>query len=234
MTRLASTVKLETTMLWRQGFAAAAVISGLLWLTALLPMPRDLRPIIEPYVLIGDITVIGFFFIGASMFFEKQEGTLHAVVCSPMRFWEYLLAKIVVLMSISLTVALIVVTAANGTDFRMAPLLAGIILGTLVMLLTGFASSLPFASVSDWFLATTIPLALLSLPILHLSGVWPNPVFYLIPTQGPLLLFGSAFDQIDLTPWQIVYALTYPLLCSAGLYALARTLFVRYVVERAQ
>lgn len=234
MTRLASTLKLETTMMSRQGFAAAAVISGLLWLTVLLPIPRDLRPIIEPYVLIGDITIIGFFFIGASMFFEKQEGTVHAVVCSPLRFWEYLLAKIIVLMSISLIVALIVVTAANGTDFQMVPVLVGIILGTLVMLLTGFASSLPFSSVSDWFLTTTIPLAFLSLPILHLSGVWPNPALYLIPTQGPLLLFGAAFDQIDLAPWQIVYAVTYPLLCSAGLYVLAHKLFVRYIIERAQ
>lgn len=234
MTRLVSTVKLETTMMVRQGFAAAAVISGLLWLTVLLPMPHDLRPIVEPYVLIGDITIIGFFFIGASVFYEKQEGTLHAVVCSPMRFWEYLLAKIVVLMAISLFVAMIVVTVVSGTDYRAIPVLAGVTLGTVVMLLTGFASSLPFTSVSDWFLATTIPLALLALPILHLSGVWPSPLLYLIPTQGPLLLFGTAFDQIALAPWQMVYALIYPLLCSAGLYVLARRLFVRHVIERAQ
>ena len=83
-------------------------------------------------------------------------------------------------------------------------------------------------------LATTIPLALLALPILHLSGVWPSPLLYLIPTQGPLLLFGTAFDQIALAPWQMVYALIYPLLCSAGLYVLARRLFVQHVIERAQ
>lgn len=232
MSRWCSTFRLEVTTLMRQRFAHAAVISGLLWLTALLPMPRDLRPIIEPYVLVGDTTIVGFFFIGGSVFFEKQERTLSAVICSPLRFWEYLSAKIAALMAISLFVAVVVVVAAHGTDFHLLPLVAGVVLGTVVMLLAGFASSLPFASVSDWFLSTTVPLAILALPVLHLSGVWPNPVLYLIPTQGPLLLFAAVFDQITLAPWQIAYAGCYPLACAAGLYRLASVLFTRYVIQR--
>ncbi|PRC53184.1 fluoroquinolone transporter permease, partial [Mycobacterium sp. ITM-2017-0098] len=84
-----------------------------------------------------------------------------------------------------------------------------------------FASSLPFASVSDWFLSTTVPLAVLALPVLHLSGVWPNPVLYLTPTQGPLLLFAAAFDEVTLAPWQLIYAVVYPLVCAMLLYRLA-------------
>ena len=97
------------------------------------------------------------------------------------------------------------------------PLVVGRVLGTLLMLLVGFISSLPFASVSDWFLAATIPLAVMTVPpVLYYSGVWPNAVLYLIPTQGPLLLFGEAFDQVTLAPWQVLYAVAYPLLCVAG------------------
>ena len=126
-------------------------------------MPEHLRPIIEPYVLVGDVTIIGYFFIGGSVFFEKQERTLGAVICSPLRFWEYVSVKITVLMAISLFVALVVVTVVHGTDFHPVPLVVGVVLGTLVMLLAGFASALPFASVSDWFLSTTVPLAILAL-----------------------------------------------------------------------
>jgi fluoroquinolone transport system permease protein len=228
-----STLRLEATTLVRQRFAHAAVFSGLLWLAVLLPMPPHLRPIIEPYILMGDITIIGFFFIGGSVFFEKQERTLGAVICSPLRFWEYLSAKIVALMTISMFVALVVVFVSQGTDFRPLTVLAGVVLGTLVMLLAGFASSMPFASVSDWFLSTTVPLAVLSLPVLYLSGVWANPVLYFIPTQGPLLLFGAAFEQVSLAPWQVIYALVYPVVCAAGLYQLAKALFGRYVIQRA-
>jgi len=228
-----SALRWEATTQARQRFIHAAVLSGLLWLAVLLPMPQHLRSIVEPYVLVGDITIIGFFFIGGSVFFEKQERTLGAVICSPLRFWEYLSVKIAVLMAVSLFVALVVVGATHGAGSFLLPVVAGVALGTLVMLLAGFASSLPFASVSDWFLSTTVPLVVLALPILHLSGVWPSPLLYLIPTQGPLLLFGSAFDQLTLAPWQLTYALVYPLVCAAGLYRLAKTLFGRYVVERS-
>lgn len=233
MKRWSSALRWEATTQVRQRFLHAAVVSGLLWLAVLLPMPADIRPIVEPYVLVGDITIIGSFFIGGSVFLERQERTLSAVICSPLRFWEYLSAKIAVLMAVSVVVALIVVGVTHGAGIFLLPVVAGVVLGTLVMLLAGFASSLPFSSVSDWFLSTTVPLAILALPVLHLSGVWPSPVLYLIPTQGPLLLFGSAFDQLTLTPWQLTYAVVYPLLCATGLYWLSKMLFGRYVIQRS-
>jgi fluoroquinolone transport system permease protein len=55
---------------------------------------------------------------------------------------------------------------------------------------------------------------------------------YLIPTQGPLLLLGRAFDQVTLAPWQIAYALVYPGVCLVGLCWLANAMFGRYVIER--
>ena len=204
MTRLASALRLEVTLQVRQRFLHAAVFSGLIWLAVLLPMPHRLRPVAEPYILLGDLAIIGFFFVGGTVFFEKQERTLGAVISTPLRFWEYLAAKLAVLLGITLFVSIIVVTAAHGFAYHLAPLLAGVVLGTLLMLLVGFITSLPFASVSDWFLAATIPLAvMLALPVLHYCGVWPNPVLYLIPTQGPLLLLGTAFDQVTLAPWQV-------------------------------
>jgi fluoroquinolone transport system permease protein len=233
MTRLASALRLELTLQVRQKFLHAGVFSGLIWLAVLLPMPASLRPVAEPYVLAGDISIIGFFFIGGIVFFEKQERTLGAIVSTPLRFWEYLAAKLIVLVLISLFVAVTVATIAHGFAYELAPVVIGVVLGTLVMLLVSFISSLPFASVTDWFLAATIPLAVLSLPILYLSGVWPNRVLYLIPTQGPLLLLGSAFDQVTLAPWQVLYAVLYPLVCVAGLCWAAKAAFGHYVIERS-
>jgi fluoroquinolone transport system permease protein len=233
MTRLVSALRLELTLQVRQKFLHAGVFSGLIWLAVLLPMPHSLRPVAEPYVLVGDISIIGFFFIGGIVFFEKQERTVGAIVSTPLRFWEYLVAKLTVLVLISLFVAVTVATVAHGFAYDLAQVVVGVVLGTLVMLLVGFISSLPFASVTDWFLAATIPLAVLSLPVLYYSGVWPNPVLYLIPSQGPLLLLGSAFDQVTLAPWQVMYALLYPVVCLVGLCWAAKALFGRYVIERS-
>jgi fluoroquinolone transport system permease protein len=229
---LTSALRLELTLQVRQKFLHAGVFSGLIWLAVLLPMPVSLRPVAEPYVLVGDISLIGFFFIGGVVFFERQERTIGAIVSTPLRFGEYLAAKLAVLTLISLLVAITVATIAHGFAYHLMPLVIGVALGTLVMLLVGFTSSLPFASVTDWFLAATLPLAVLSLPVLHYSGVWPSPLLYLIPSMGPLLLLGAAFDQVTLTPWQILYSVLYPAACIAGLYGAAKTLFARYVVGR--
>ncbi len=233
MTRLLRALRLELTLQVRQRFLHAAIFSGVIWLAVLLPMPNHLRPVVEPYVLSGDVTIIGFFFVAGTVFFEKQERTLSAVIASPLRFGEYLAAKLAVLLMISLGVALVVVPVAHGASYHPAPMLLGVTLGTLLMLLVGFISSLPFASISDWFLAATIPLAVMNLPIIYYSGLWPNPVLYLLPTQGPLLLLGAAFDQLRLAPWQAGYAVLYPMAWLAGLYRGAAVMFDRYVVAKA-
>lgn len=233
MTRFASAMRLELTLQVRQKFLHAGIFSGLMWLAVLLPMPANLRPVAEPYVLVGDIAIIGYLFIGALVFFEKQERTIGAIVSTPLRFWEYLAAKLTVLVLISLFVAVTVATIVHrGFAYHLVPLVVGVVLGTLVFLMAGFISSLPFASVTDWFLAATIPLAVLSLPVLSYSGVWPNPVLYVVPTQGPLMLLGVAFDQVALAPWQMLYAVLYPLVCVAGMCWAAKAMFGRYVIER--
>lgn len=234
MTRLVNALRLEVTLQNRQKFLHAGVFSGLIWLVVLLPMPAHLRPVAEPYVLVGDIAIIGFFFIGAAVFYEKQERTLGALISTPLRFWEYLAAKLIVLCAISTSVAIIVPTVANGIGYRPVPLLAGAILGTLLMLVVGFITALPFRSVTDWFLAATIPLSIMLVPpLVHYSGLWPHPVLYVIPTQGPLLLLGAAFGQVELSTAQTAYAVAYPLLCLTGLCWLAKALFEHFIVERS-
>ena len=54
-----------------------------------------------------------------------------------------------------------------------------------------------------------------------------------VPTQGPMLLLGAAFDQVTLAPWQVMYAVAYPVLWIAGLCWLAEKMFVRYVIARS-
>ncbi|MGV0635572.1 fluoroquinolone transporter permease [Mycolicibacillus trivialis] len=233
MTRFTTALRLEVMLQNRQKFLYAGMFSGLIWLAVLLPMSHTLRRVTEPFVLVGDIAIIGFFFIGAAVFFEKQERIIGAIISTPLRFWEYLGAKLTVLTLISLSVAVIVATVAHGFDYHLAPLVAGVVLGTLLMLLVGFITSLPFSSVTDWFLAAQVPLAIMLLPpTTYYSGLWSNPVVYLVPTQGPLLLFGAAFDQVALSLWQAIYAVLYPVVAAAGLALAARALFGRYIVER--
>ncbi len=232
MNRLVVAVRLELTLQRRYKFLHAAVFSGALWLALLLPMPDDLRSAAEPYVILGDLMIVGFFFVAGAVFFEKGERTLDAVVATPLRFTEYLASKVITLTALSVLLAVFVATVTNGVHYDLGLMLLGATLGTVLMLLLGFLSALPFGSVSDWFMPAVVPVAVFNLPILHYSGLWTTPWLYLVPTQGPLLFLGAAFDQKTLTPWQYGYGVAYPLLFAAGMWLLARRLFDRYLVAK--
>ncbi|GAA4553339.1 fluoroquinolone export ABC transporter permease subunit [Amycolatopsis samaneae] len=232
MSRLAVALRLEVTLQRRYRFLHAAVFSGLLWLALLLPMPGRLRSVAEPYVILGDLMIVGFFFVAGAVFFEKGERTLDAVVASPLRFGEYLASKVLTLTGLSVLLAVFVATVTHGVDYHLGLVLLGASLGTVLMLLLGFLTALPFTSVSDWFMPAVVPVAVFNLPILAYSGVWTTPWLYLVPTHGPLLFLGAAFGQKTLTAWQYAYGIAYPVLFAAGMWVLARRLFDRYLVVK--
>ncbi|GAB3762707.1 fluoroquinolone export ABC transporter permease subunit [Microlunatus parietis] len=232
MSRLGVALRAEFRLQWRYRFLQAGIFSGFMWLLILLPLPHDLRSMAEPYVILGDLSIVGWFFIAGAVFFEKGDRTLNALVATPLRFSEYLASKLITLILLSTVLAVFVATVTHGTGYDLRLLLLGAVPGTLVMLLAGFVSSMPFTSVSNWFLPSTIPLAVLTFPAFHLAGILEQPWMYAIPTLGPLLFLGAAFGQTTLAAWQIAYGLIYPLIFATLLWLPARYLFDRHVVAK--
>ncbi|GAB3295228.1 fluoroquinolone export ABC transporter permease subunit [Parasphingorhabdus pacifica] len=230
VTRLGVALRLEVLTQVRYKFLHAAVFSVLMWPAMLLPIPADIRVVVEPYVIFGDVALIGFFFIAAAVFFEKEERTLGAVVTSPLRFGEYLMAKLLVLTTVSVLLAVLIVLVTTGMPQHFPKLILGTALGTLLMLYGGFLSALPFDSVSDWFMLGVVPLAVLCAPLFHYAGVWEFAGLYAIPTHGPLLLIASGLGQQDLAGWQLGYAFGYPVAWLLVLYPWSGWVFTRYAV----
>lgn len=232
MSRMGVALRAEVKLQWRYRFLQAGAFSGLMWLAMLLPLPHDLRSTAEPYVILGDLSIVGWFFIAGAVFLEKGDRTLNALVATPLRFREYLAAKLATLIVLSVVLAVFVATVTHGVDYNLPMLLVGGVLGTLLMLLASFMSSMPFSSISNWFLPSMVPLAVLTFPAFHFSGLAEWSWVYLIPTQGPMLFLGAAFDQKVLAGWQIAYGVIYPLAFAAALYVPARRMFDRYVVAK--
>lgn len=230
MKRLVSAVRLDLRLQLRYGFYYAAAFSALVWIGVLLWIPERFIDAAEPYVLFGDLAIVGFFFVAGAVFFEKGERTLFALLATPLRFGEYLASKLATLTALAVAVSLVVVVATHGLRFGWVLVVLGVVLCSLVMLLAGFVSATPFSSLSEWLIPSTAVIAVLNLPLIHYSGLWESPIFYLIPTQGSLLLFGAAFGQVSLEAWQLLYAVLYQVLWVAVLGILARRAFYRYVV----
>jgi fluoroquinolone transport system permease protein len=229
---LRAVVTLDLRLQWRYGFLYATAFSIVLWEVVVILIPGPLKLTAMPYVVFGDSVLIGFFFIAGAVFFEKGERTLFALLSTPVRFRHYLTSKLATLSMLSLIAAGVVSLSGAGTTFDPGTLFTAVVLCTLLFLLCGLITAAPFPSMTDWLIPSTGVIAVLNVPLLFYAGLWEHPVFYLLPTQGSLLLLGSAFGQLDLSGWQVTYALTYQLLWVVGLAWLARKAFDRYVVAK--
>ncbi|CAN5624006.1 multidrug ABC transporter permease [soil metagenome] len=231
MSRLISTVRLDLRLQVRYGFYYAAAFVTLLWIALLYPLPPSVRQLATPLVVFAELAVIGYYFIAGMVLFEKGERTLSAIVTTPLRFEEYLGSKLATLTMMAIAASLILVLAAYGTGFDAALLVLGVILTSVISMLAGFISVLPFDQITRYLIPSQLPLTLISVPLIPFLDIWHNPIFYLFPTHGPLLLLGSAFDTNPLTTWQLLYAVIYGLLWVFVLAFVARKMFIRYVVS---
>lgn len=231
MNRFVSAVRLNLLLQLRYGFYYAAAFVVVLWVGLLIPLPGAAMAVATPLVVFVELAVIGYYFIAGQVLFEKGERTLYALVSTPLRFSEYLASKLATLTLLAVTASLVVVVAGYGADFDALLLVAGVSLVSLISLLAGFISVMPFDSITRYLIPSQLPLFVMSLPLLPFLGVWQSPVFYLIPTHGALVLLGGAFGTTTLTNGQILYAILYGLICICVLYLAARATFDRYVVR---
>ncbi|CAN5159458.1 multidrug ABC transporter permease [soil metagenome] len=230
MSRFVSAVRLSLLLQLRYGFLYAAAFVGVLYVALLLPLPDSILELAGPLVVFAELAVVGYYFIAGMVLFEKSERTLYALVSTPLRFSEYLGSRLATLTLLALALSLVAVIVVYGFSFNAAFLLAGVALVSIISLLAGFISVLPFDSITRYLIPSQIPMFVMALPLVPFLGIWQSPVFYLLPTHGALILLGAAFGEA--TPlWQLLYAVLYGMLWIWFLYLAARLLFYRYVVR---
>lgn len=226
---LATAVRMDFRLQRRYGFWYATAFVVLLWIGVLQLVPDALLGAAMPYLLMADLEFMLFFIAGA-VFFEKGERTMFALLTTPLRFRHYLAAKLLTMSALAVVTCVVVVLVDYGPGIDVLAFLAGVLLMALLMVLAGFITAPLFPSISEWIMPSTLVLVVANAPVVGYSGLYPHPAFSLVPTEGPLLLLGAAFDQVTLSAGQWVYAIGYPALWVAGLCLLAKRVFQRYVV----
>jgi fluoroquinolone transport system permease protein len=73
-------------------------------------------------------------------------------------------------------------------------------------------------------------LGLTFFPMLHLSHLYENTIFYLWPTQASFLLFKGVFVAESLETWEIAYGIGYQLIWIGILFWLAKKAFYKHIV----
>ena len=229
MNRLLATIRCDLRLQARNGFYHAAAFILAMWALIISQLPALNLGWLLPAMLLNNLLVGTFYFVGGLLLLEKTEGTLAARVITPLRAEEYLVSKVLTLGALALAQNAILAGMIYGPGLRVAPLLAGIAAAAAIYVLAGFIVVVRYDSVNEYLFPSLPYAALLMLPLAYTAG-WDHWLLDLHPMQPPLLLMRAAFEPAP--AWQLIYgALGSALWVGLGLY-LARRAFRRLVVER--
>ena len=215
--------------------AAVSLLAGgaLAWLS-----PPDQLGATVPMTLLlfaGGSTLL---YVVAMILLEKDDGTLSAVCVSPLRPWEYLMAKTLTLTAIAVAEGLAMTLGALWLLSRDAavsapaplPFALGLIALGAMHVLAGVVLVVRYERIVEAIIPMGLLGALFQLPALYVVGALRHPLLLAIPTAAPTLLIQGAFEP--LAPWQWAYGVVVTALTLAALGVWARRAFVAHVVRR--
>lgn len=244
MTRLLSTLQWDVRSQVRQGIYLATLVVIGIWVATLAALPREAVAWLLPFAIFMDLSVFGLYFMADILYLEKSDGVLNAIVVTPLRRSEYLLAKLASLALLAVLATVIVVLAATLEVDSMAFgavsmgaarqvnwlwLLIGVVMNSWLMVLIGFLLAVRYNNISEFLIPSLVFMMPSQLPLLDYFGIWTHWLIYLVPTQPTMILIEAGLRPVP--TWQVVYALIYLAGAGALVWWLALAAFDRFVIR---
>ena len=210
-----------------------AMLSIIIYFIATEAIPEINTPTMHVTMLFFDPALIGIMFVGALILFEKSENTISSLIVTPLNISTYLQSKIITLTTLAvLSATLLTVLNAvfHEITFNLVYLYLGIVLTALMLILLGLIIVARIDSINEYLLSFMLAfLVLIVPPMLHLSGLYQNDIFYLWPTQAAFILLRGTVETLE--QWQILYAIGYLLITIVLFYLLALRAFKKHVLK---
>ena len=219
MSRLAATVATDVRVQFRNGFYFATLLVVVFSILLLRWLPGDFARLVLPVVIVENVLLNAFYFVGGLLLLERGEGTFFSQSVTPLRVDEYLASKLLTLTALSLAESLLIGAAMVGFDAQLLFMAFGIGIASALFCLAGVALVVRYHSINEFLMPSVLFAGLLTLPILGVFDIG-EPSWYLPhPIHGPLILM--RIDSSITTP-ALVYAVGYSLLWAIPLYAWSR------------
>ncbi|MFH1014103.1 MAG: ABC transporter permease [Thermoplasmatota archaeon] len=229
MTQLKTMLKWDMILQSRYKIIHLSILSVIIYYISLVAIPSMNTTEFKTLYLFLDPTLIGIMFIGALVLFEKTENTLQALTVTPMETRTYFLSKIISLTALSVVSSFLFVFLAHGIHFQYFYMIAGIVLTSVLLILLGFLLVARCKSINEYLVMMMMAFLLLFIPpLLVITGIYDNVVFYLWPSQASFLLFNGVFGTVSLN--ETIYALIYLIIWIVGCYYLAKKAFYKHIV----
>jgi fluoroquinolone transport system permease protein len=231
MRRLLATIHCDVTLQLRQGFYYASAFVLVVCVAVVSRIPMLNLSWLLPALVLGNLMMNTFYFIGGLVLLEKGEGTLEAQVVTPLRTWEYLASKIGTLTLLGLVENIVIVILLAGFRFGMLPMATSIVLASIIFCLAGVVAVVRYNSINEYLMPSVLYSSLLLAPLLPYMIQWDGWLLYLHPLHATLLLAQAAFQPMAY--WQMIYGVLYSMLWVGLMVYFGQRAFRRFIIVGA-
>lgn len=172
----------------RRGLYVIYLVLAGFYVAILRHIPGDFRGFALVLVLFLDVSILGFFFLGALNHWERDEKIPDGLFVTPCSPGDFLLVRTSSLLILTSLVSSFITLFSIGIPPAPFAFFCGLLLGALFFILLGF----PFANrthgILSYFLLASVVSMPLHMPLLDFFGILESPWFYLLPTGAMLKL----------------------------------------------
>lgn len=209
--------------------AVALVITALYTLILKLVPGAGITEVLVTFIF-TDPTMLGFIFIGAMVLFEKDANTLQALTVTPVKPWQYLWSKAISLTLISLFCSTCMAVIGHGFGINFGFFILAVLLSSFLFIFIGFIGVARVKTFNQYIIVIPLFMFPAIFPLADFYGIFKSPLVYLVPTQGSLIIFRTAFETGRW--WELFYATGILLISVAFSYYYAKKYFLKYVVGK--
>lgn len=192
-----------------------------------------------PLLVFIDATSMAMLLIGVTMFFEKQEGAMKAMLVAPISKAEYILSKALANMLtalVSLIVMYIYALLFKEISASLAGLIAAMLLVSFFHTMIGFLLTYVSKSFTDLLVGMFKYLIILMVPVLldHAGIIRSEAIKMLLlimPTKTSLVLLQAPTGVIE--SWQVYISIIYLAAASLVLYRAALKKFDEFAAKES-
>ncbi len=229
MKRLLSALRWDFIRQMRYNIIGIMLVVSALYIALFYFLPLNDKVPLLIFLIFNDPTALGMIFIGSLILFEKGDGTLQALVVTPLQHWEYILSKAISLTTIATGASLLMALLSHGIKTNVIYLILGVALTSILFVFLGIIVVAGCRSFNQYLLRLVIYLIPLSLPLLNFTGVTDTLWWYLFPTQATLLLLEASFTSI--ATWKIVYSILGLLIWNVLMFYFALKIFKKDIAR---
>ncbi|ARC86732.1 putative membrane protein [Clostridium argentinense CDC 2741] len=218
--RILHSIKYDIMSQYKNGIYFVYSFISIIYILVLQLIPNNFTNSALVFLIFSDPTFLGFFFVGAMVLLERNQGIPLALFITPLTLEEYIISKCISLSLISVIVSLIITFTVKGAEFNIILLTSVVLVNSIIFTLIGLITGMYSKTLNHYFLIATLVGVVIAIPLLNYFKVTSFRPFNLFPTYIAIALIEGAIYKSEIN---IIYFLI-SIIWAIVLYDLAKVI----------